>query len=431
MNIKVRVAALLGVVGAAGGVMGQQCPGQWVTQIGSPGLNANVYALMNWDPDGAGPLPPRLVVGGEFTTAGGFPANRVASWNGSWSALGTGISGPAPVVYALATLGAGGTGNLVAGGYFNAAGGVAVSNLAEWNGTTWATLFGGVNERVRALARFPDGTLAVGGEFTSTGVVLANHVARYLGPPFGWGSFGGGTFYDVWSLAIPADGSLLAGQVGSGAVTEHLQRWNGSWGSLGSGVPGGVRAVVVLPNGNVVAGGAFTTAGGVGANFIARWNGTAWSALGSGMNNFVLGLAAAANGDVIACGAFTTAGGVTVNRVARWDGTTWSAFGSGVNDIAYAVTVMPDGDVVVGGQFTNAGGSPVGRIARWSQPAACYANCDCSGGSPALTANDFQCFINAFSMGGTYANCDGSTVAPVLTANDFQCFLNRYSAGCS
>ena len=31
-------------------------------------------------------------------------------------------------------------------------------------------------------------------------------------------------------------------------------------------------------------GGYFTTAGGVTANYIAKWNGSAWSALGSGMN---------------------------------------------------------------------------------------------------------------------------------------------------
>jgi len=62
--------------------------------------------------------------------------------------------------------------------------------------------------------------------------------------------------------------------------------------------------------------------------------------------------------------------------------------------------------------------------------AACYANCDGSTVGPVLTANDFQCFLNAFSAGSSYANCDGSTVSPVLTANDFQCFLNAYSNGC-
>jgi hypothetical protein len=64
-------------------------------------------------------------------------------------------------------------------------------------------------------------------------------------------------------------------------------------------------------------------------------------------------------------------------------------------------------------------------------PPGCYANCDGSTGSPLLTANDFQCFLNKFAANDTYANCDGSTGTPLLTANDFQCFLNKFAAGCT
>jgi hypothetical protein len=71
---------------------------------------------------------------------------------------------------------------------------------------------------------------------------------------------------------------------------------------------------------------------------------------------------------------------------------------------------------------------------------ACYANCDQSTGDPALNANDFQCFLNAYAIAPTlpndqqitdYANCDGSTGNPALNANDFQCFLNAFAVGCS
>lgn len=60
----------------------------------------------------------------------------------------------------------------------------------------------------------------------------------------------------------------------------------------------------------------------------------------------------------------------------------------------------------------------------------CYANCDGSTTAPVLSANDFQCFLNAFAAGSSYANCDGTTSTPMLTAGDFQCFLNQYAAGC-
>ena len=45
-----------------------------------------------------------------------------------------------------------------------------------------------------------------------------------------------------------------------------------------------VYALAVDASGNLYAGGDFTTAGGVSANRIAKWDGSSWSALGSGMN---------------------------------------------------------------------------------------------------------------------------------------------------
>jgi trimeric autotransporter adhesin len=40
----------------------------------------------------------------------------------------------------------------------------------------------------------------------------------------------------------------------------------------------------------LVAGGDFTTAGGISANYIAQWNGTTWSALESGLGGVVRAL---------------------------------------------------------------------------------------------------------------------------------------------
>jgi len=61
----------------------------------------------------------------------------------------------------------------------------------------------------------------------------------------------------------------------------------------------------------------------------------------------------------------------------------------------------------------------------------CYPNCDENTAGPALTANDFMCFLNKFGAAEPYANCDSSTANPALNANDFQCFLNQFAAGCS
>jgi hypothetical protein len=100
--------------------------------------------------------------------------------------------------------------------------------------------------------------------------------------------------------------------------------------------------------------------------------------------------------------------GSYTNNASYFDGASWSLFSFGpdpVTGVANFVAVV-EGDVT----------------------AECYANCDGSTGSPQLTANDFQCFLNRFAAGAIYANCDG---VGGLTANDFQCFLNAYAAGCS
>lgn len=95
-----------------------------------------------------------------------------------------------------------------------------------------------------------------------------------------------------------------------------------------------------------------------------------------------------------------------------------------------ATIAQPDAGTMTGPEsvdsFSLAGGF-------WSLmgPGGCYANCDGSTGSPMLTGNDFQCFLDRFASGDSFANCDGSTLEPVLTANDFLCFLNSFVAGCN
>jgi hypothetical protein len=53
---------------------------------------------------------------------------------------------------------------------------------------------------------------------------------------------------------------------------------------------GRIFALATMANGDLVAGGEFTAIGGIAANRIARWDGTAWHALGTGMNGNVLSI---------------------------------------------------------------------------------------------------------------------------------------------
>ena len=205
-----------------------------------------------------------LYAGGNFTSAGGIPANRIARWNGSttWAALDSGLNGD---VYALTT---DYSGNLYAGGDFTTAGGIAANYIAKWNGKTWAALGSGMAgpyQVVRALIVDSSGNLYAGGSFTNAGGIAVNYVAN----------------------------------------------WNGSaWSALGSGMDNDVCALAVDRSGNLYAGGGFTTVGGItAANDIAKWNGSAWSSLGSGMNDWVFALTTDDSGNLYAGGGFTTAGG--------------------------------------------------------------------------------------------------------------------------
>lgn len=122
----------------------------------------------------------------------------------------------------------------------------------------------------------------------------------------------------------------------------------------------------MLPNGDLVAVGDFTSAGGVAASRVARWNGTAWSPLGLGLDGPAAAAAVLPNGDLVVGGSFLNAGGSAANRVARWDGVAWSPLGSGLDGNVTGLDTLPNGGLVVSGPFTVAGASPANQVAVWN-----------------------------------------------------------------
>src|SRR3989442_15431897 len=59
----------------------------------------------------------------------------------NWTTLGSGMGGPSPSVYALAVSGS----DLYVGSGFKTAGGIAATNIAKWNGSSWTNLGSGTN----------------------------------------------------------------------------------------------------------------------------------------------------------------------------------------------------------------------------------------------------------------------------------------------
>jgi trimeric autotransporter adhesin len=292
----------------------------------------------------------------------------VLEWDGiAWRPLGKGMSGDGyPNVAALAVM----DDVLYAGGGFTRADETEARGVAKWNGERWVPVGSGFEGVVSCMAvadqyLFVGGYLKVGGNSFS-GVAKWNGVswapAAWLNDPNG----------QVKAVAF-VNGELYVGGTtsffhsGGRPVSYNVAKWDGiGWTPLNGGVSGGVGRVGVnslIANGNdLIAAGSFTIAGGVGANNVARWDGTSWSALGEGSH--LPANALAVSSGRIFCGAGF--GPFPIASIAAWDGTRWARLGSGIGGLestVYAFAVS-DTEVVVGGSFSAAGTFGAGNVAR-------------------------------------------------------------------
>ena len=170
-------------------------------------------------------------------------------------------------------------------------------------------------------------------------------------------------------MACPLRPASLASFVSALALATSLAAQCGlNWlpGTGANGPYGSVHAILVLPNGDLVAGGWFPIADSTFASNIARWNGTAWLPLGAGVSNRVYALARMPNGDIVAGGTFTMAGGQPASRIARWDGSSWAPLGPGLDGTVNALLVLPNGDLVAGGAFHGSGAATTNLVAQWN-----------------------------------------------------------------
>jgi WD40 repeat protein len=352
-----------------------QCLEGWLPGQGVAGFNNGVKALAVL-PDG------NLIAGGNFDVAGSTGANRIARFNPAtnlWTPLGAGVDGEVRVMAVLPN------GDLIVGGSFNTAGPIATRGIARYNPAlnAWSAV-GGVVGSVNALVVLPNGDLLAGGSFSSAGGISANNIARLNTSTNAWSPLaqgvGGGQVNAI--LALPGGDFVVGGYFSSagGVIASAIARFsptNNTWSAMGSGVYGGVRALALLPNGDILTNGRI---GGLDADidYVARYNVSTnvWSALPGSLSRLnaynhppaVSSLIVLPNGDVIAGGDFDSAG----KCLARFSATNgnWSPLAGGVGpaDAATpsvdAILRLPSGDLVVGGTFTAAGGTPAYRVAR-------------------------------------------------------------------
>ncbi len=240
----------------------------------------------------------------------------------------------------------------------------------------------GVDNQVFAMAVVGN-SLYVGGTFTTAGEVIANNIARYDIASGTWHNLGSGVegeFVSVNALVVDGDNLYVGGRFSQagGVPASYIARYDMSaetWHSLGgefSGVNSRIRDIVITGN-NLYVGGAFTVAGGVSANNLARYdltNGT-WHNVGTGVEGtFAVVNALASDGDNLYLGGnFTEAGDISANGLARYDFSagTWHTVGTGVaGPVVFVNALVIEGDdLYVGGRFTHAGGSASSSIARY------------------------------------------------------------------
>jgi len=301
-----------------------------------------------------------FVAGGDFTAVGTAPANRLARWNGAaWQQVGSGVDA---TPFAIATDGS----HFVVGGAFTSIGGQSYAYLARWTGTAWQAYREGMNGPVRTFARLPGGDLIAAGDFGVADRVTVNYLARWDSQR--WQSVGTGKqplpVSNVRAVLPAANGqTIVGGGFAQGFGLNHVARFDGtSWQAMETGLNGSVRALLRLPNGDVLAGGDFTATynGSTSLPYVARWDGTSWSAFGN-PNGSVYGLVQRANGDLFAVGYNNSYGWCAQ----RWDGTAWQLLGAGANSMTRTIAIAPNGDLLMGGDFSNVGGAYTGNIARW------------------------------------------------------------------
>jgi hypothetical protein len=287
-----------------------------------------------------------LAVIGGFNTAGTEKSPNVALWdNGIWRRPSPGFDA---AIHAIAVRP---DGTAIAGGVFTRAGDARADRVAQWNGREWSPMGAGLNGTVNALASLPNGDVIAGGSFAASGATSMKSVARWNGAM--WSPVGNSLPVTINALAVHPNGMFTAAGYGINNEPARVYQWNGSlWWTLGTGMTGGtVLTLLALPNGHIVAGGTFTAADSTPAFGIALWNHTKWTPLGSGMlrdgnPGSVSDLILEPDGTILAAGHFTTAGGVPANGIARWNGNSWQTVGSSPSYYTNAIALLPDGRII-------------------------------------------------------------------------------------
>jgi uncharacterized delta-60 repeat protein len=235
-------------------------------------------AAISMGPDG------KVVIGGTFTSFNGTARNFVARLNSDGS-LDTGFNpgaGPSNSVFSTAVQP---DGKVVIGGFFTSYGGFARNYIARVNADgsvdTSFNVGAGANSIVDAVALQRDGKVLIGGSFTSYKGVSRHGVARINNDGSNDSSFDPGSANrGVFAIAVQAAGKIIIGGsfYTNDGTPNHIAQLNAD-GSLdtafarGSGPNVTVWAIALQPDGKLILGGDFSAYNNVPRHLVARLTG--------------------------------------------------------------------------------------------------------------------------------------------------------------
>jgi uncharacterized delta-60 repeat protein len=357
-------------------------------------------------------------------------------------------------------------GQIVIGGGFTSVNGVSNAYLARLNsdGTLDTTFAPQPNLQILCLMLQTNGQIVVGGDFTelvptgATAVSDFNYLARLNSDGSIDTTFNPDPSGPVYCLGENSTGQIIIGGAfasvtpNAGTTVYNVQnvaRINSNGGLDTTWYPdpnSPVAALLVLSNGQVVAGGSFTaweqnanitnvTAGPiVDSNYISIINtdGTIDTAFAPNPNGALSNLALQPNGQILLGGSFSSlqpnGTGIASERsdIARINanGTVDPSFDPSLNGDVDTITVLQDGSLFVGGNFTEVqvGGSTLiggsfANVGGVSAPHLARLNADGSFDSSFIANTDGPVYAIAplsngtAIVGGSFANVQGSPQA--------------------
>ncbi|MFT3685589.1 MAG: hypothetical protein QM783_11780 [Phycisphaerales bacterium] len=245
----------------------------------------------------------------------------------------------------------------------------ATRGLDRWDGEHLRPMTSGV------FSRYP--TASFGPFLIHNGRVYAKNPSLSYWDESCWINV---TREELFSCMIEYRGAIVIGgnftDLDLGRVqANHVAMYDGAtWRPLGSGVNNNVNSFTTY-QGQLIAFGRFSQAGGQSANGIARWNGSRWEGipttgiapLSTGTFQFTAGMEY--NGELYVTCPGTFNGSTPVAMVLRWNGVQWNLLGGDAPAITPSVFAVHNGQLFMSGLQNGGAGYPSGW-ARWQRDGA-------------------------------------------------------------